>query len=533
MFRSRAVAIAVFACAVFVIDIHAATTAITFDSPRGGEVYAIGQAQQIRLGAKTKAKSVIVELSRDGGTNFESLGSIDNSGKDINKRNVLLFTVTGPASSNCVIKASAVIGKTTVIATSLPFSIGSAGLPLEGSITAPAMAPGSVVTGALADGSVTNPKLAASAVSTDKITSGAASPGMVLAADGSGGVGFVTPSAAATVATAAGTSIVAAINDPATSGTLNGYVRRAGDTMAGALTLSGDPTAATHAATKQYVDAKSGAVSGVAASAGNSVVTALNSAATTTTLNAYVKKAGDTMTGPLALSADPTATLHAATKQYVDNADSAKVSKAGDTMAGALTVNGAIEAASSSDIKITVASTNVANGAAINLQCRGNANSPRMEWQLIGSDTDQQSYMRANYAGATTVANIMCIKGNGNVGIGTTSPAAALHVVGGASFTGGLTSLSFGSAVGSAIDVTPTGNVFVMSAGTNNVVNILGTGIRPGTFITVICQNPAFQFTTTGNLRLQGGVNFTTSPNDTITFVFDGSVWYEVCRSVN
>lgn len=32
----------------------------------------------------------------------------------------------------------------------------------------------------------------------------------------------------------------------------------------------------------------------------------------------YVDKAGDTMTGPLTLSGDPTANLHAATKQYVD-----------------------------------------------------------------------------------------------------------------------------------------------------------------------------------------------------------------------
>lgn len=33
----------------------------------------------------------------------------------------------------------------------------------------------------------------------------------------------------------------------------------------------------------------------------------------------YVLKAGDTMTGPLVLSGDPTANLHAVTKQYVDN----------------------------------------------------------------------------------------------------------------------------------------------------------------------------------------------------------------------
>ncbi|NJO65227.1 MAG: hypothetical protein HC836_46130 [Richelia sp. RM2_1_2] len=56
-----------------------------------------------------------------------------------------------------------------------------------------------------------------------------------------------------------------------------------------------DPTAAQDAATKNYVD-------------------------TTTTANPiYVAVAGDTMTGLLTLSGDPSSNLHAATKQYVDS----------------------------------------------------------------------------------------------------------------------------------------------------------------------------------------------------------------------
>jgi hypothetical protein len=46
-----------------------------------------------------------------------------------------------------------------------------------------------------------------------------------------------------------------------------------------------------------------------------------------------VAKAGDTMTGLLVLSADPSAALGAATRQYADT----KVAKAGDTMTGSLT----------------------------------------------------------------------------------------------------------------------------------------------------------------------------------------------------
>lgn len=57
----------------------------------------------------------------------------------------------------------------------------------------------------------------------------------------------------------------------------------------------------------------------------------------------FVKKAGDTMTGFLTLHAHPTLPMHAATKQYVDNSSpdlSGYVQKAGDTMTGALGMSG-------------------------------------------------------------------------------------------------------------------------------------------------------------------------------------------------
>ena len=54
-------------------------------------------------------------------------------------------------------------------------------------------------------------------------------------------------------------------------------------------------------------------------------------------LNAYVKRVGDTMTGPLVLSGAPTADLHAATKKYTDDTF---VNVAGDTMTGPLVLSG-------------------------------------------------------------------------------------------------------------------------------------------------------------------------------------------------
>ena len=102
------------------------------------------------------------------------------------------------------------------------------------------------------------------------------------------------------------------------SGTLNNYVLKSGDTMTGPLILSGPPIQPQQAATKEYVD---------------------NNAVNTTTINSLlanyatrqyvdaqdnlmVSKTGDNMTGPLSLSGPPIQSSHATTKQYVDNIES-------------------------------------------------------------------------------------------------------------------------------------------------------------------------------------------------------------------
>ena len=72
------------------------------------------------------------------------------------------------------------------------------------------------------------------------------------------------------------------------SGDLSGKVNKAGDTMTGPLVLSGDPTQPMEAATKQYADK-------------------------------MLPLAGGTMTGALTLPADPTSDMQAATKKYVDD----------------------------------------------------------------------------------------------------------------------------------------------------------------------------------------------------------------------
>jgi len=141
--------------------------------------------------------------------------------------------------------------------------------------------------------------------------------------------------------------------DAVTSASSSTYVELAGDTMTGALILSANPTVALGAVTKQYVDAEISTLKGAAPVGLDSFVelaTSINNdtdfnGTMTTALATKLRLAGDTMTGALVLNADPTANLHAATKQYVDAVTSASsstyVELAGDTMTGALTLSGA------------------------------------------------------------------------------------------------------------------------------------------------------------------------------------------------
>lgn len=115
-------------------------------------------------------------------------------------------------------------------------------------------------------------------------------------------------------------------------------VNRAGDMMTGRLVLSADPTNAMHAVPKQYADSLTtaaailaklltvdGASSGLDADLwrGQTPAQFLSSYITQALVldrlgYAPVSRAGDTMTGRLLLSADPTSSLHAVTKQYAD-----------------------------------------------------------------------------------------------------------------------------------------------------------------------------------------------------------------------
>lgn len=106
---------AVGAIILFALSSFAATTQpIVFDSPEGGEVYLLGTDQLVKLGKKTRVKEVTVAISRDGGATWEDLGVINKRNKNKALRQVLPWTVAGPTSNHCLLRASGLFHKATV-----------------------------------------------------------------------------------------------------------------------------------------------------------------------------------------------------------------------------------------------------------------------------------------------------------------------------------------------------------------------------------------------------------------------------------
>ena len=89
---------------------------------------------------------------------------------------------------------------------------------------------------------------------------------------------------------------------------------KAGGTMAGFVTLHADPTSALHAASKQFVDS-----AGTALTSGYTAADTALSSTLTSSIAGKLPLAGGTMTGAITLSGAPSSALHAASKDYVDS----------------------------------------------------------------------------------------------------------------------------------------------------------------------------------------------------------------------
>jgi len=366
---------------------------LVIESPRGGEYYVEGQTQQVRV--STRIRKVIVELSRDGGATYKSLGVIDNTVPDVSARGLLSWAVTAPPSKLCVIRARDEAG--LFIQQSQHFCIGgvdvSGGAQPPNSVTSVTLADQAVVTAKLADGSVTTPKLADAAVTTvkiadeavsaEKINSGPASNQFLLAANGFGGASWVPPSSILLSPNFGNQPIVT------TSSVTSGSVTTGDLTVTGNVVLPPNSISATalpsnvtlqgntfngisqlvkldNAGKLPALDGSaltnlsSSSLNGQAASyyLNRSNHTGTQTAATISDFDTQVRTSRlDQMAAPtasVALNAqkitglaDPAAVQDAATKNYVDTvgtvlntAISGKVSKTGDTMTGPLLATG-------------------------------------------------------------------------------------------------------------------------------------------------------------------------------------------------
>src|SRR5262245_23898730 len=145
----------------------------------------------------------------------------------------------------------------------------------------------------------------------------------------------------------------------------------------------------------------------------------------------YVKKAGDTMTGMLTLAAlNPVGSNDATRKLYVDNEvanananANMKVAKAGDTMSGSLTINSTTTPALAVNKPITIdfasALTNPRNGTAIAnygfsalgaVSLNGYVSETGPAWKYLGT-----GYMaRMWLSGSTLVLDVSAASGNSN-----------------------------------------------------------------------------------------------------------------------
>jgi hypothetical protein len=114
---------------------------------------------------------------------------------------------------------------------------------------------------------------------------------------------------------------------------------------------------------------------------------------------------------------------------------------------------------------------------------------------------------------------------------GAITPSGALPFINssGGMSVAGIFNGGKGADVASAATIAPTGNLFHVT-GTTNITSVSGTGIVAGTEITIIFDG-ILTFTDGSNLKLNG--NFVTSADDVIKLAWDGTNWYEVCRSTN
>jgi hypothetical protein len=119
----------------------------------------------------------------------------------------------------------------------------------------------------------------------------------------------------------------------------------------------------------------------------------------------------------------------------------------------------------------------------------------------------------------------------GRVGIGNAAPGTTLEVNG--AITHSPTARSYTTA--GVLNIGDEGYIRLQSSGVCTLSNSLGVGAAIGQVCILENANAGNTITMQvgGNLRLNGAVNYTMGPGDTLTLIWNGSQWLEIGRSNN
>lgn len=262
----------------------------------------------------------------------------------------------------------------------------------------------------------------------------------------------------------------------------------------------------------------------------------------------FLPLSGGTLTGPLTLAADPTLSLQAATKEYVDNSASSGLPLTGGTMLGPINMNGQRIINLPTPVSATEAATKAyADGALSNITSANNTYTgdnvfngfSTFNGQVVFTNTVTntgswtfQGPQPVNFFNGISVTGLGTFNSGVNVtgnstfnSLVTFAPAGAVHFNGpilstgnntwsGANtFTGGVSLTSGGiSIVGGAtldsLTVTPgattVGNLTVNGAETLNGALVVSGNITTGTSSTVMLNGP---LGVTGNTDFAGSSN--------------------------
>ena len=281
------------------------------------------------------------------------------------------------------------------------------------------------------------------------------------------------------------------------------YLKLAGGTLTGALTLSGAPSSGLQATTKTYVDtadatlttaasaaqttANTGVTNAAAAqSTANTAVT--NAAAAQTTANAAVVRAGDTMTGALGVTAG---TASAPSLYFTGDTNTGLFSAGADQVAIATGGSGRLFIDASGNVGVGVSPTNASGYSTLDIN--NATNGGRLRFLVNGTAYGQIYNNAATDFRCGTVANVpfhlisnasiaLTVDTSQRVGIGTFSPNSVLQVNSGTNLGGVLIGFNAGSSnfYDADLQIFRTGNgterVRIDSSGN------LGLGVAPNTW---------------------------------------------------